>query len=77
MQSSTSSLGSFGWKDHFAYVPSAPYKCTKAALNMLTVQSSAELSKDGITVFAISPGVSVAPLEMYSKIVDFSIVGEN
>lgn len=52
----TSSLGSFGWKDHFAYVPSATYKCTKAAFNMLTVQLSGELSKDGIQVFAISPG---------------------
>lgn len=70
IQSSTSSLGSFGWKDHFAYVPIGPYKCTKAAFNMLTVLLSHELSKDGIEVFAISPGVSLSILAILSMTIN-------
>ncbi|KAL1856664.1 hypothetical protein Plec18167_009102 [Paecilomyces lecythidis] len=36
--------------------PTPSYKVSKAALNMLTVQYALELSADGFTVFALSPG---------------------
>jgi NAD(P)-dependent dehydrogenase (short-subunit alcohol dehydrogenase family) len=52
----TSTLGSITWS-HKSTIASVPaYKISKAALNMLTVQYASELSAQGFTVFAISPG---------------------
>lgn len=43
------------------HIRNPSYKISKAALNMLTVQYSISLRKEGFTVIAISPGVSNPP----------------
>lgn len=52
----TSTLGSIAMAEGYLQSPSAAYKVSKAALNMLTVQYAFQLGKQGFTVFCISPG---------------------
>jgi len=52
----SSTMGSISMSDRFHQGSAPAYKISKAALNMLTVQYSYDLGKEGYIVFAISPG---------------------
>ncbi|KAJ4982590.1 short chain oxidoreductase [Stagonosporopsis vannaccii] len=52
----SSSLGSMTLSAMGKFQPTPAYKVSKAAVNMLTVQWSESLEKDGFTVLAICPG---------------------
>ena len=52
----TSTLGSMGLNEIFKAMPVPSYKVCKAAVNMLTVQTSNLLESEGFTVFCVSPG---------------------
>ncbi|KAK7702727.1 putative secondary metabolism biosynthetic enzyme [Botryosphaeria dothidea] len=52
----SSTLGSITKADAYMHMRNPSYKISKAALNMLTVQYSISLKKEGFTVIAISPG---------------------
>lgn len=55
----STSLGSIAYARQTSFAPVHAYKISKAALNMLTVQYALDLEKEGFTVVAISPGVSI------------------
>jgi NAD(P)-dependent dehydrogenase (short-subunit alcohol dehydrogenase family) len=52
----SSELGSMHEKDFSAMVPTASYKVSKAAVNMIMVQYALELKPKGFTVFCVNPG---------------------
>ncbi|KAH8692888.1 hypothetical protein BGW36DRAFT_385417 [Talaromyces proteolyticus] len=52
----SSSVGSIARQPIYKSLPSASYKVTKAALNMLTVVWAQELSEEGFTVLCQNPG---------------------
>lgn len=52
----TSTMGSISLKDFMVHAPTASYKISKAALNMMTAQYSLDLKDEGFIVAGISPG---------------------
>ncbi|KAL4890645.1 hypothetical protein BDV59DRAFT_183873 [Aspergillus ambiguus] len=52
----STTLGSIGAASTFQSMPAPAYKITKAALNMLTKQYAEDLTDEGFTFLAVSPG---------------------
>lgn len=49
-------MGSIAYNGFTRNIPTASYKISKTALNMLTVQWANDLEEKGFTAFCISPG---------------------